>query len=162
MRAPVLGLVAAIAAGTVAGGWSQLHRGAPDYPSFTSSAWTSSALLRRTSALPTTARVYSNFPDAVYLATGRGARLLPKYVLAGAKPNLDYAAQLARVVDEVRHGDAVAVVFAAPGRGQVTDGPALAARLGAPAAVDGIVWEWGATATAALMRSGPSPTPRSP
>ena len=76
------------------------------------------------------ARIYSNYPEAIYVTTGRHARLLPRLMLPQGRPNPRYGDQLAQVVADVRQGDGVIVLFTIAERSHLTTAEDLSWALG--------------------------------
>lgn len=86
--------------------WSQ---GGLGYASF---QWYDSQAMAYLRTLPEGMSIYTNEPAAVYLYTGRGARVLPsRYDSATARERPDFEAAVAGMQADVRQGKAVLAVF---------------------------------------------------
>ena len=109
LRALLLVLAAAVTS-TVWAGAAVLREGERSYPGFAASLWKDSDGMQEITDIPQATRIYSNFPEAIYHATGRPARLLPKRILPGGHPNATYAERLSQMEADVRSG-AVVVYF---------------------------------------------------
>jgi hypothetical protein len=106
---------------TVVAGAGLLRAGAGADPGFAAPGWTQPEAMAL--VLPTSTRIYSNFPEAIYLRTGRAARLQPPAVPGPAT---------ARLVEAVRDGSGVVVLFLAGSRAGVAGPAALTTALGLP------------------------------
>lgn len=139
----MLFVLGGLTAATAAAGSVLMANGATDHRGFTSPSWAHANDIGQISGLPTSTRIYSNFPEAVYLTAGRPAWLLPKLKLSDGRPNPRYAAQLAQVADDVRDGRGAVVFFTMGGRSHLPDQRAVTAALGsAPTALDVISCLW--------------------
>jgi hypothetical protein len=100
---PLVGTLAAAVLLVVAGaGTAVLGTGERDYPSFTDPAWVGTGAAAAVARVPPGTPIWSNFPEAVYVATGRPARLLP----AAASGE-----RLRRLAADVGGGRAVVVYY---------------------------------------------------
>ena len=79
---------------------------------YTSRQWRQSELIERIRALPLATTVYSNGADAIYALTGRHAAYIPRQVdPTSARPNEDYAYELAEMRTRLENQGAVLVYF---------------------------------------------------
>ncbi|MDQ4071225.1 MAG: glycosyltransferase family 39 protein [Actinomycetota bacterium] len=142
-RGAVLFALAGLIVATAGAGSVLMSRGAADNRGFTSPVWAYANDVGQLSSLPASARIYSNFPEAVYLAAGRPARLLPKLELTDGRANPRYGAQLARLADDVRDGRSAVVFFTIGTRPQLPDQQALTTALGmTPTGADVVSYHW--------------------
>jgi hypothetical protein len=99
--------------------------------------------------LPRSTRIYSNYPEAIYIITGREARLLPRERLAGDRIPRYRAARTKRLRDDVRGGQGVVVFFTNAYRDLLPGPTELTALLGVLPSVD--------LPDALVYESGPPP-----
>ncbi|MDQ4098163.1 MAG: phospholipid carrier-dependent glycosyltransferase [Actinomycetota bacterium] len=110
-REPVLVLLAALVTSTALGGVVTVGNGIRGFPGFAAREWRDGEVVDEIRSLPPSTRIYSNFPEAIYVVTGREARLLPKQRLAGDRIPRHLAARTARLRDDVRAGEGIVVYF---------------------------------------------------
>jgi hypothetical protein len=93
-----------------------LSKGGVGYASF---QWYDSKTMAYLRELPAAVSIYTDEPGAVYLYTGRGARVLPSdFDAATALPLEDFEENVARMKENILAGKAVLVLFDG---GEVTD-----------------------------------------
>jgi hypothetical protein len=142
-RGTVLFVLAGLLVANSTAGAVLVRQGVTEERGFTSPSWASSDGGGRISALPRSTRIYSNFPEAVYITAGRSARLLPKLRLSDGRANPRYAAQLAQVAGEVRDGRGAVVFFTVGHRDHLPGVFALTNALGtAPSTADAVSYHW--------------------
>ena len=142
-RGTVLLVLAGIIAATGTAGSLLVIDGVKESRGFMSPSWAYANDVGQVSAMPSSARLYSNFPEAVFLATGRPARLLPSMRFSDGRRNPDYTAQLARLAGQFRDGRAAVVFFTMEGRRELPDTTALSRALGtAPSSSDLLGHYW--------------------
>jgi 4-amino-4-deoxy-L-arabinose transferase-like glycosyltransferase len=88
---------------------NDLSKGGTGYASF---QWYDSKTMAYLRELPDDLSIYTDEPGAVYLYTGRGARVLPDHVdSATALPREDFEEDVAQMKQEILDGKAVLVLF---------------------------------------------------
>jgi hypothetical protein len=142
LRHTALLAVAVVVASTGAAGVALVRHGARD-AGFAAKAWTHSPAIGFVAGLTDSTRIYSNFPEAIYISTGRLARLIPRHPLPGDTDHDGQRVRVDRFVKGVREEGAIVVLFSAGRHAYLPDYIDVSAELGVPPAVillDALVW----------------------